>query len=72
VAAAAGRVRIVGFFWADPDPALVEVAHRGGALACWQVGAMPMYAGESSASITALEPAAQIIETWATVAERPG
>ena len=34
VAAAAARVRIVDFFWADPDPALVEVAHRGGALAC--------------------------------------
>jgi nitronate monooxygenase len=40
VAAAAGRVRIVDFFWADPDPALVEVAHRGGALACWQVGSL--------------------------------
>jgi nitronate monooxygenase len=40
VAAAAGRVRIVDFFWTDPDPALVEVAHRGGALACWQVGSL--------------------------------
>jgi nitronate monooxygenase len=40
VAAAAGRVRIIDFFWADPDPALVEVAHRGGALACWQVGSL--------------------------------
>jgi nitronate monooxygenase len=40
VAAAAERVRIVDFFWADPDPALVEVAHRGGALACWQVGSL--------------------------------
>jgi nitronate monooxygenase len=40
VAAAAARVRIVDFFWADPDPALVEVAHRGGALACWQVGSL--------------------------------
>jgi nitronate monooxygenase len=40
VAAAAGRVRIVDFFWADPDPALVEIAHRGGALACWQVGSL--------------------------------
>jgi nitronate monooxygenase len=38
VAAAAARVRIVDFFWADPDPALVDIAHRGGALACWQVG----------------------------------
>jgi nitronate monooxygenase len=40
VAAAAARLRIVDFFWADPDPALVEVAHRGGALACWQVGSL--------------------------------
>ena len=40
VAAAAARVRIVDFFWADPDPALVEVAHRGGALANWQVGSL--------------------------------
>src|SRR5262245_30736806 len=38
VAAAAARVRIVDFFWADPDTALVQLAHRGGALACWQVG----------------------------------
>jgi nitronate monooxygenase len=40
VAAAAARVRIIDFFWTDPDPALVEVAHRGGALACWQVGSL--------------------------------
>jgi nitronate monooxygenase len=38
VAAAASHVRIVDFFWADPDPSLVEIAHRNGALACWQVG----------------------------------
>src|SRR5215467_2566776 len=40
VAAAAARAKIVDFFWADPDPALVELAHRGGALACWQVGSL--------------------------------
>ncbi len=40
VAAAAARVRIADFFWAEPDPALVETAHRGGALACWQVGSV--------------------------------
>jgi len=40
VAAAASRVRIIDFFWVDPDPALVEVAHGGGALACWQVGSL--------------------------------
>jgi len=38
VEAAAARVRIVDFFWADPDPALVGLVHRNGALACWQVG----------------------------------
>jgi len=36
VAAAAARARVVDFFWADPDLALIELAHRGGALACWQ------------------------------------
>jgi nitronate monooxygenase len=40
VAAAAAHVRIVDFFWADPDPTLVEVAHAGGALACWQIGSL--------------------------------
>jgi nitronate monooxygenase len=40
VAAAAARAGIVDFFWADPDAALVELAHRGGALACWQVGSL--------------------------------
>jgi nitronate monooxygenase len=40
VEAAAARVRIIDFFWADPDPALVRLAHRGGALACWQVGSL--------------------------------
>jgi nitronate monooxygenase len=49
VAAAAARVRIVDFFWADPDPELVELAHRGGALACWQVGSL----GEARAAADA-------------------
>jgi len=62
VAAAAARVRIVDFFWADPDPRLVEIAHCGGALACWQVGS----ADEARA---AAEPAAQIIESWAAVVQ---
>jgi hypothetical protein len=33
---------------------------------------MAMYAGESAASITAVEPAARIVESWAAAAERPG
>jgi nitronate monooxygenase len=37
---AAKRMRVVEFFWADPDPALVERTHRGGALAAWQVGSV--------------------------------
>lgn len=40
VEAAAARARIVDFFWADPDPALVRLVHRSGALACWQVGSL--------------------------------
>lgn len=40
VAVAAARVRIVDFFWLDPDPSLVGLAHAGGALACWQVGSL--------------------------------
>jgi nitronate monooxygenase len=37
---AASRARLVEFFWADPDPALVELVHAGGALAGWQVGSV--------------------------------
>jgi nitronate monooxygenase len=38
LALAAQRVRVVEFFYGEPDPGLVELAHRGGALAAWQVG----------------------------------
>jgi NAD(P)H-dependent flavin oxidoreductase YrpB (nitropropane dioxygenase family) len=38
VAAAAARARVVDFFYSDPDASLVEIVHRHGALACWQVG----------------------------------
>jgi hypothetical protein len=33
-------VRIVDFSWADPDPRLVQIAHAGGALACWQAASV--------------------------------
>jgi nitronate monooxygenase len=36
--AVAHRVRLVEWFWGQPDPALVAVAHDAGALAAWQVG----------------------------------
>jgi NAD(P)H-dependent flavin oxidoreductase YrpB (nitropropane dioxygenase family) len=35
---AASRVRVMEFFYADPDPTLVEAAHAGGALVSWQIG----------------------------------
>jgi nitronate monooxygenase len=35
---AARSARVVEFFYGEPDPALVAIAHDGGALACWQVG----------------------------------
>jgi nitronate monooxygenase len=38
VRVAAERASVVEFFYSDPDPALVEIVHAGGALACWQVG----------------------------------
>ena len=46
---AAGRARLVEFFWADPDPALVELVHAGGALAGWQVGSV----GEAKRAVDA-------------------
>jgi len=36
---AARVARVVEFFYAEPDRALVETAHGGGALVSWQVGA---------------------------------
>lgn len=38
VRVAAEQARVVEFFYADPDPALIEIVHSVGALACWQVG----------------------------------
>ena len=40
VEAAASRGRVVDFFYGDPDAALVDLVHQGGALACWQVGSL--------------------------------
>jgi len=38
VRAAAERAKFIEFFYGDPDPALVDLVHASGALACWQVG----------------------------------
>lgn len=40
VRVAASRVRVLEFFYGDPDPELVSTAHDGGALAGWQVGSL--------------------------------
>jgi len=40
VPAAAGAARVVEFFYGDPERALVDAVHRGGALASWQVGSL--------------------------------
>jgi nitronate monooxygenase len=37
---AASRVRVVEFFYGDPEPLLVERVHGCGALAAWQVGSV--------------------------------
>src|SRR3989440_9983393 len=31
-------VKVVEFFYRQPDPSLVDLVHKGGALASWQVG----------------------------------
>jgi len=40
VEVAAHHVRVIDFFWRDPDASLVAIAHRGGALVNWQVGSL--------------------------------
>jgi nitronate monooxygenase len=37
---AAGRARLVEFFYDTPDPSLISLVHAGGALAGWQVGSV--------------------------------
>src|SRR2546426_6019332 len=38
VEAASKLVKVVEFFYRQPDPSLVDLVHEGGALASWQVG----------------------------------
>jgi NAD(P)H-dependent flavin oxidoreductase YrpB (nitropropane dioxygenase family) len=40
VEAVAPLVRLVEFFYGDPDPAVVAAVHEAGALAAWQVGSV--------------------------------
>jgi nitronate monooxygenase len=43
-----------------------------GAAASGHIGAMAMYAGESAAAITAIEPVAHVIQSWCAAAAEPG
>src|SRR2546426_7976674 len=38
---ASSRAPVVEFFYENPDPELVEIAHAGGALVSWQTGSGP-------------------------------
>lgn len=49
VEAAASRLRVVEFFYGDPDASLVRRVHDGGALAAWQAGSV----GEARAAADA-------------------
>ncbi len=42
-----------------------------GATATGHVNAMAMYAGESAAAVTAVEPVARVIQAWHAAAEEP-
>ena len=46
LALAAGKARVVEFFFGDPDSSLVEIAHTGGALVSWMaessIGSYPL------------------------------
>jgi nitronate monooxygenase len=67
---AASRVGVIEFSYADPDPSLVELVHRGDALACWQVGSV----GEARAAVDAGCDlvVAQGVEAGGHVRGRPG
>ena len=38
IRAAAEHAKVIEFFYTEPDPALIEIVHSEGELACWQVG----------------------------------
>ncbi|GAA1275383.1 nitronate monooxygenase [Pseudonocardia aurantiaca] len=61
VAVAAQRMPLVEFFWSEPDPALVDLAHEGGALVNWQVGSLPE-------AVQAVEAGADVVTVQGTEA----
>lgn len=37
---ASSKCKLVEFFYEDPDPGLIELVHKQGAIACWHVGSV--------------------------------
>lgn len=68
--AVATRVKVVEFFFGDPDPALVELVHTAGALACWHVGSVDEAIAAERAGCNLI--AAQGIEAGGHVRGRVG
>jgi nitronate monooxygenase len=68
--AVATRVKVVEFFLGDPDPALVELVHTAGALACWHIGSVAEAVAAERAGCDMI--AAQGIEAGGHVRGRVG
>lgn len=77
LAVAAERCALVEFFYGEPDPALVEAIHAGGALAGWQVGSVAEArraeaAGVDIVTLQGIEAGGHVRATqglWAMLAE---
>src|SRR2546425_1591306 len=67
---AASRAPVVEFFYEDPDPELVEIAHAGGALVSWQVGSSPEAVAAERAGCDLI--VAQGTEAWRPVPGKSG
>ena len=68
--AVATRAKVVEFFFGDPDPALVELVHTAGALACWHIGSVDEAVAAEGAGCDMI--AAQGIEAGGHVRGRVG
>ncbi|MET0502843.1 MAG: nitronate monooxygenase [Candidatus Binatia bacterium] len=68
--AVATRAKVVEFFFGDPDPALVELVHTAGALACWHIGSVDEAVAAERAGCDLI--AAQGIEAGGHVRGRVG
>jgi NAD(P)H-dependent flavin oxidoreductase YrpB (nitropropane dioxygenase family) len=68
--AVATCAKLVEFFFGNPDPALVELVHTGGALACWHIGSVDEAIAAERADCDVI--AAQGIEAGGHVRGRVG